>query len=532
MDGVNHLAILPILISLAGVIVNLVLGDQRHRGRTFAVNLVISLLGLGAAIVLFVALAGGGPTATWIYPLGDWPVPFGIVLVADRLAATMVLTTAILSLAALLYSSARWHSRGIHFFALFHALTMGLNGAFLTGDLFNLFVFFELLLAASYGLALYGAGRNRVRAAMQYIAVNLVASSLFLIGVALIYGTVGTLNMADIARAVPLVQESDRGLFEAGAAVLGVAFLIKAGSWPLHFWLPNTYSSAAPPVAALFAIMTKVGFYAILRLWTLAFGDAAAEGSLFGQEVMMVLGVATIAYGSIGALSCKALDRLASYLIIVSAGTLLLAVAYNVPAVTAGALLYAVVATLAAGALFLLKDLIDQILPSEAQVLAVSLELYGDEEEETDGDQEVSPTIPAGTAIVGWCFAIAALVMAGLPPLPGFIAKFAMISGAFQGAGALTAMTWWFAGALMLSGLLVLVAMVRNGINIFWASLPDGEVVQLRRLELGPILGLLALCVVISLMAGPLMGFFLDTANAIHRPDAYASAVLPGGTKP
>ncbi|MGB3338360.1 MAG: monovalent cation/H+ antiporter subunit D [Devosia sp.] len=527
MEGVNHLAILPILIPMAAIIVNLILGDQRHRGRTFAVNLIFSLLGLGAAIMLFVALAQGGPAAAWIYPLGNWPVPFGIVLVADRLAATMVLTTAILSLAALLYSSARWHNRGIHFFTLFHALTMGLNGAFLTGDLFNLFVFFELLLAASYGLALYGGGRNRVRAAMHYIVVNLVASSLFLIGVALIYGTVGTLNMADIARAVPFIPEADRGLFDAGAAVLGVAFLVKAGSWPLHFWLPNTYSSATPPVAALFAIMTKVGFYAILRLWTLVFANAAGNVA-FGQPVLLVLGVATIAYGSIGALSCKALDRLASYLIIVSAGTLLLAVAYNVPAVTAGALLYAVVATLAAGALFLLKDIIDQILPSEAQVLAVSLELYGDEEDELDEDQEVSPTIPAGTAVVSWCFAIAALVMAGLPPLPGFIAKFAMISGAFEAAGAPTAMTWWFTGALMLSGLLVLVAMVRNGINIFWASLPDGEVVHLRRQEIGPIVGLLALCVLLSLMAGPVMTFFLETATVIHAPDVYAAAVLPG----
>jgi multicomponent K+:H+ antiporter subunit D len=242
--------------------------------------------------------------------------------------------------------------------------------------------------------------------------------------------------------------------------------------------------------------------------------------------------VATIAYGSIGALSCKALDRLASYLIIVSAGTLLLALACNIPAVTAGALLYAVVATLAAGALFLLKDVIDQILPAEAQVLAVSLELYGDEEDELDEDQEVGPTVPAGTALVSWCFAIAALVMAGLPPLPGFIAKFAMISGAFAATGAPTGVTWWFTGALMLSGLLVLVAMVRNGINIFWASLPDGEVVQLRHLEIGPIIGLLALCVGLSVMGGPVMAFFLETATVIHAPGAYIDAVLPGRAAP
>ncbi|NMA98400.1 MAG: monovalent cation/H+ antiporter subunit D [Phyllobacteriaceae bacterium] len=526
MDSVNHLAILPIIIPMAAIIINLLVGDSRAE-RTIAINVVFGILNLGVAALLFVTVALGAAEAVWLYPLGDWPVPFGIVLVADRLSATLVLTTAILALASLIYASARWHNRGTHFYPLLNAIIMGVNGAFLTGDLFNLFVFFELLLAASYGLALFGGGRNRVRAAMHYIVINLVASSLFLLGVALIYGTVGTLNMADIARAAPLIVESDRGLFEAGCAVLGIAFLIKAGSWPLHFWLPNTYSSAAPPVSALFSIMTKVGFYSILRLWTLVFASEGGEVT-FAQHTLLVLGVATVAFGSIGALSCKALDRLASYLIIVSAGTLLLAVGYNVPSVTAGAILYAVVATLAAGAIFLLKDVLDQILPAESQILAVSLELYGDEEEEVDEDEEVSPAIPAATTLVSICFAIAALMMAGLPPLSGFIAKFAMIEGAFASEGAPTMATWWFTAALMLSGLLVLIAMVRNGINIFWASLPAGTLVQLRPLEIGPIVGLLAVCVLLSVAAGPAMGFLIETANVLHAPLTYTNAVLPG----
>src|SRR5690606_36695782 len=230
-----------ILVPMIAAIANLLLSDQRSDKRVVGLNIGFSALLLLVSILLLVALAQSGQTAAAVYPLGNWPIPFGIVLVADRLAAIMVLTTSVLALAALIYASARWHSRAPNFFPLFHALTMGLNGAFLTGDLFNLFVFFELLLAASYGLALFGGGRNRVRSSMHYIVVNLVSSSLFLIGVALIYGTTGTLNMADIARAVPLIAAEDRGLFEAGAAVLGVAFLIKAGSWPLHFWLPNTY---------------------------------------------------------------------------------------------------------------------------------------------------------------------------------------------------------------------------------------------------------------------------------------------------
>jgi multicomponent K+:H+ antiporter subunit D len=525
MENLGHLAILPILVPLAAAIANLILGDLRSNNRIVGMNIAFSVVLLAVAVLLFVVLARSDATAVAAYPLGAWPVPFGIVLVADRLAALMVLTTSTLALAALLYASARWHKNGTNFFPLFHALTAGLNGAFLTGDLFNLFVFFELLLAASYGLALHGGGRNRVRSALHYIAINLVASFLFLIGVALIYATTGTLNMADIARAVPAIAAEDRGLFEAGAAVLGVAFLIKAGSWPLHFWLPNTYSSAAPPVAALFAVMTKVGFYALLRLWTLIFANATAAEFTFGQNALLLLGLATVAYGSIGALSSKALDRLASYLILVSAGTLLLAVAYNAPGVTTGALYYVVIATLASGALFLLKDVIDQILPAEAQILAVSLELYGDEDEQLVDDQEVSRASPVAAMVVTWCFAVAALVLAGLPPLSGFLAKFVMISSAFAAEGAPGSATWWFTGAMIVSGLFVLIAMLRNGINIFWTSMPEGPI-HLRALEITPIVGLLLLCVLLALVAGPAMAYLGDTANFLHQPASYIEAVL------
>jgi multicomponent K+:H+ antiporter subunit D len=513
------LAVLPVLVPLTGVIANLVLGDGR--GRILGINIAFSIILLLVSAALLAGLLASGETAMAVYSFGNWPIPFGIVFVADRLAAVMVLTTSVLALAALLFATARWYRRGTAFFPLFHALTMGLNGAFLTGDLFNLFVFFELLLAASYGLVLHGSGRNRVRSALHYIAVNLVASSLFLIGVALIYGSTGTLNMADIARQSMSLEGDARTLFEVGASVLGIAFLIKAGAWPLHFWLPPAYSAAAPPVAALFTIMTKVGFYAVLRLKTLAF-----ENSDFGELSMLVIGLATLAYGSIGALSSKALDRLASYLILVSAGTLLLAAAYDVPGVTAGALLYLIVATLAAGALFLLKDIIDQALPAEAQVLAISLEFYGeDDEEEIDEDQEVTPTVPTGAALISWCFAIVALVLAGLPPLAGFLSKFVMISSAFSSADTVAASTWWFAAAVIASGLLVLVAMVRNGINIFWTSMPETGI-RVRLMEIVPVVLLLALCVIATILSGPIIDILASTAANLHDPDIYINGVL------
>ena len=160
MTGMNHIAILPILVPMAAAIANLVLGDMRTKSRVLGLNIAFSVILVLVSLLLFVVLAQSGGAAAAVYPLGNWPVPFGIVLVADRLAALMVLTTSILALASLVYASARWYNKGTNFFPLFHALTMGLNGAFLTGDLFNLFVFFELLLAASYGLVLHGGARR------------------------------------------------------------------------------------------------------------------------------------------------------------------------------------------------------------------------------------------------------------------------------------------------------------------------------------------------------------------------------------
>src|SRR5690606_8419008 len=189
--------------------------------------------------------------------------------------ALMLVLTSVRALAALIFSFARWDRAGPHFHTLFQLLMMGLNGAFLTGDLFNLFVFFEVLLAASYGLVLFGSGAPRVKAGLHYIAINLAASALFLIGVSLIYGVTGPLNMADLALRIPAVPEQDRMLLEAGAGILGVAFLVKAGMWPLGFWLPSAYKVAAAPVAAIFAILSKVGVYIVLRLSLLLFGAEA-----------------------------------------------------------------------------------------------------------------------------------------------------------------------------------------------------------------------------------------------------------------
>jgi multicomponent K+:H+ antiporter subunit D len=281
MPGPEHLIIAPVLIPFfAGTLV--LVYDERQRAAKLTISLVSVIAMLFVAIELLVRLSGSaltGDNDIGFYLLGDWAAPWGIVLVVDRLSAMMLVLTAALALPALVYSAAAWHRQGQHFHSMLQFMLMGLNGAFLTGDLFNLFVFFELLLAASYGLLLHGGGQLRVRAGLHYIAVNLTGSLLFLIGVSLIYGATGSLNMAHLSNMVPALPEAQRALFHAGAAIMGIAFLVKAGIWPLSFWLPTAYMASAAPVAGMFAIMTKVGVYVILRLSFLMFGAEAGASA-------------------------------------------------------------------------------------------------------------------------------------------------------------------------------------------------------------------------------------------------------------
>lgn len=246
-----HLMLAPIMLPMLTAALMLFLREERQR-----LKLGMNILSTTISLVIVVMLLGwtnqaGSAVTMSVYMPGNWPAPFGIALALDRLTALMLLVTYVVALAALVFSAARWHKAGVHFHPLFQLQLMGLSGAFITADLFNLFVFFEIMLAASYGLLLHGSGSTRIQAGLHYIAINLAASSLFLIGVSMLYGITGTLNMADLARAIPQVQDADRGLLHAAAGVLGTAFLIKAALWPLNFWLVPGYSAATAPVGAL-----------------------------------------------------------------------------------------------------------------------------------------------------------------------------------------------------------------------------------------------------------------------------------------
>ena len=546
MMAMTHLIAAPILLPLLTAAIMLMLGEK-HRPLKAKINLFSSLVGLFISVMLLQwTQTTGVPGSIGVYLPGNWQAPFGIVLVVDRLSALMLVLTGIIGVSALLFAMARWDGAGSSFHALFQIQLMGLYGAFLTADLFNLFVFFEVLLAASYGLLLHGSGRARVSSGLHYISINLLASSLFLIGAALIYGVTGTLNMADLALKIPLVPEADRGLLHAGAGILAVAFLAKAGMWPLNFWLVPAYSSASAPVAAMFAIMTKVGVYTLLRLWTLLFSGQAGASAFFGGDWLIYGGMATIACAALAILAAQRLERMASLSILVSAGILLSAVGFAQPNLIGAALFYLVSSTLALSALFLLAELIERSRSANEIPLEDESELLPRPQESLqppkginlDDEQKavVGQVIPWTMAFLGLSFIACALLIIGMPPLSGFIGKLNLIGALLNPLGLgtdapISNAAWALLALLILSGLASLMAFARMGIQRFWTP-EERPSPLLRKLECAPIFLLLGLSIALTFKAEPLLRYTEATADALNNPQQYVMAVLGTRTIP
>lgn len=540
MMAMTHLIAAPILLPLLTAAIMLMLGEK-HRPLKAKINLFSSLLGLFISVMLLQwTQTTGVPGSIGVYLPGNWQAPFGIVLVVDRLSALMLVLTGVIGVSALLFAMARWDGAGSSFHALFQIQLMGLYGAFLTADLFNLFVFFEVLLAASYGLLLHGSGRARVSSGLHYISINLLASSLFLIGAALIYGVTGTLNMADLAMKIPLVPEADRGLLHAGAGILAVAFLAKAGMWPLNFWLVPAYSSASAPVAAMFAIMTKVGVYTLLRLWTLLFSGQAGASAFFGGDWLIYGGMATMACAGLAIIAAQRLERMASLSILVSAGILLSAIGFAQPNLIGAALFYLVSSTLALNALFMLAELIERSRSANEIPLEDESELLPRPQESLqppkginlDDEQKavVGQVIPWTMAFLGLSFIACALLIIGMPPLSGFIGKLSLIGALLNPLGLGTAAplspgAWGLLALLILTGLASLMAFSRLGIQRFWTP-EERPSPLLRKLECAPIFLLLGLSIALTFKAEPLLRYTQATADALNNPQQYVFAVL------
>jgi len=506
----THLPILPVLLPLFTAAALLLMGDgggQASHGGTLLRRRRLLSLGsavLGAALAWGLLWQAAQGTLT-VYPLGGWPAPYGIVLVVDRLSAMMLALTWTIAVPVLWYATGGWDAHGRYFHALYQFQLMGLSGAFVTGDLFNLFVFFEVLLIASYVLMVHGQGRERMRAGLQYVVLNLVASGLFLIGLALVYALTGTLNMADLAVRVAQLDPMQAALFKTGAMVLLVVFGLKAAIAPLYLWLPATYAATSAPVAALFAIMTKVGVYSIIRVHAVILGEDAGHAALAVQAWLLPVALTTTVLGVLGALAAHGLARLVAYLTVASVGTILAAVGLFTPAALSAALYYLLHSTLIVAALFLLVELVAS-------------------QRGTAGDR-LQPAAPvAQPFLLGLMTLLGAASAAGLPPLPGFLGKLMVL----QSAAATPAHAWVWAVVLG-AGFFTLVGLARAGSILFWNVLPDtsphtpaGSSARLTTATLG----LLALSLVLAAAAAPVKRYTDATAAQLADQGAYARAVL------
>ena len=523
LPWVQHLIVVPVLLPLmVGAL--LIPVNQRHYALKSTVGVASTALQLAVALALLLMTdQESWPGGIGVYLAANWAAPFGIALMVDRLAALMLMLTSTIALAVLVFSARRWDRVGVSFHSLFQFLLMGLNGAFLTNDLFNLFVFFEVMLAASYGLVLHGYNLRRIRAGMQYIAVNLAASLLFLVGVALIYAASGTLNIADLSARVPALGAQDAWLLQIGAAVLALAFLTKGAMWPLGFWLPTTYASASAPVGAMLVLMTKVGVYAVLRVWSTVFGDGAGELDGFGLAALTIGGMATLLFGAIGMLASQDGGRMAGYGAIISSGTLLAVIGHSGGAVLASGLYYLLGSTLAMAAFMLLLELTERIRPPGASLVAITMEAFAIEDKPED---PVGVDIPGTLAFLGLSFTACALVIAGMPPLSGFVAKFGIFHAMLAATnGGVPGATWLLIGLMVLGGLAAIISLMRLGVRTFWAS----EVVTPPRLKLSeavPVGTLVLLCVLLTVQAGTVFDFLDRTTAGLLRSGDYGERVL------
>jgi multicomponent K+:H+ antiporter subunit D len=522
----SHWLIFPILLpAIVAPLLALAVRNDLVLARVFSLGSMVLLVLLG---MFQLGMANDGQIRT--YELGGWPSPFGIVLVLDRLSALMLLLSATLGLFVLLYAINGCDQRGAHFHSLFQFQIMGINGAFLTGDLFNLFVFFEILLIASYGLMIHAGGQARVRAGIQYVVVNLVGSALFLIALGIIYSATGTLNMADFARIVSTIAPQQKTLLVTGSALLLVVFGIKSALVPLQFWLPGTYANTSGPVAALFAILTKVGAYSIMRVFLLSFGESAGDLAFFIRDWLIPSAAVTLVVGMLGVVASRSLAQQASFAALASIGTLFLATGtFTRQAQTAG-MYYMLHSTLAVAALFLIID-------------AVVVRRTG------FGDALVPAPRFKHLGLIASVFFIAAIGILGLPPLSGFIGKLLVL----QAIAAHTSWGWLW-GAILGSSVLGLIGFAYSGSLIFWKSgeftdelqpevaarnatdgaayevdysgRPISTAIVLPMVAVGCLIGSLIL---LTVFAEVVLVYLDATSEQLYSPEQYVSAVLPDG---
>lgn len=432
--------------------------------------------------------------------LGNWQAPFGITLVSDMLSALLVTTSTLLTLFivwfAVHYFSDSYEGNYLYISMLF--LLVGVNGAFTTGDIFNLFVFFEVFLMSSYVLIVLGGRGVQLRESIKYLLVNIIASALFVMSVALLYGVTGTLNIADLAMKIPLVDNPNV------ITVIGVLFVIvfgmKGALVPLHYWLPGAYVVAPTPILAMFgALLTKVGVYSILRTYTLLF-DGNGE---FLQTLLMVLAVLTIIIGMTGAIAYNDVKLIIIYNIMIAVGVILYGISVNTQTSLEGSLYYLIHDMIIKAVLFMLVGLMIGITKS--------------------GQLRDMGGLITRFPLFGWTFFVAALSLVGIPPLSGFFGKLLIVSGGMEEGELFGPLL------VLLSSLFVLYSVMKIFLNGFWGEAKreyDGPLVPYTKRLIVPVFLLLIIAVAYGFGAEAIHPYITQAIEPLVNPEIYIDAVI------
>ena len=458
-----------------------------------------ALLGIGYSFFMLHQVVTNGVQVYWA---SNWPPPFGITMAIDVFSAVMLVLSNVVA-GACLWFSFKTIDKGREknfYYMIFQMLLMGINGSFITGDLFNLYVFFEIMLMASYILIVLGSEKGQLRESFKYVLLNILSSALFIIGLGMVYGMVGTLNMADIAQ--KMAQVENQGLVTLTSMVFLVVFGIKGAIFPLYFWLPQSYYEPPAAISALFSgLLTKVGVYALIRIFTLIFINDTG----YTHTIILILGTATMLFGVLGAICQVNFKRILSYHIISQVGYMIIGLGLYSLFSIAGAIYYIAHHIIVKSALFLISGVTEKITGT--------------------GELKKMGGMMAGYPLLAWTFLIAGLSLAGVPPLSGFFSKFALIADSVaQG-------NYWVAGIALLVGFLTLFSMIKIFLAVFWGeSKPIPEQTGFNYKKLMPTcLVLVALSVIMGLLAPVMMDYANMAAEQLMNPQIYIDAVMGFG---
>ncbi|MDJ0842026.1 MAG: Na+/H+ antiporter subunit D [Acidobacteriota bacterium] len=496
---IDLLLFLPITVPLATALLSVIVRD---RARTSA---FVGVVGAGVLLVVnLVLLVRVQDLGILVARPGNWDAPFGITLVADYLSAAMLAITGLIGLAVSVYALTDTAERYRHknFFALFHFLLMGVCGAFLAGDLFNLYVWFEVMLISSFVLLTLDRSREQLVGAVQYVTINLVSSVIFLAGLGLLYGNTGTLNMADLAQKLTLSE--DAMLILSSSVFFLIAFGIKAGLFPLFFWLPGSYHTPPIAVAALFSgLLTKVGVYALIRSFTLIFTQ---DQGLTGLLLPAIAG-ATMVAGVLGAVAQSDIRKILSFHIISQIGYMIMGLALMTPLALAGSIFYLIHHIVVKTNLFLIAGMIARA------GRGFHLSKLG-------GLLNAKPYLAL-------LFLIPAFSLAGIPPLSGFFSKFIIIRAGLETGDIALVVT------ALVVGVLTLISMTKIWQEAFWKAQPEHDEDDQPKKSVGvaqwvPVAALAVITVIIGIAAEPVMNFAETAATQLLDPAAYIAAVLGG----